>query len=268
MFSNRELAQRLERTEGSACVEFARAHGGAEWMECDGVHAVFDGLDSPITQSFGLGLSDAFTAESLDAIENFFFERGSAAVHEVSPLAGLPTLELLWARRYRPVEISSVLYRSVHAVEAQTAADIQVRVANAADQELWTSVSAMGWGHEHPELLAFIRSTMGVCFTRDGSVSFLAEIDGRPGAAAGLCIHEGAALFAGAATIPELRRRGMQRALLQERLRYASEQGCQIAMIAAEAGSNSQRNAEREGFRIAYTRMKWRLSAGETQLTG
>jgi hypothetical protein len=26
-----------------------------------------------------------------------------------------------------------------------------------------------------------------------------------------------------------------------------------------EAGSQSQRNAERTGFRIAYTRMKWRL---------
>jgi len=31
-------------------------------------------------------------------------------------------------------------------------------------------------------------------------------------------------------------------------------------MIVANAGSNSQRNAEREGFRIAYTRTKWRLS--------
>jgi hypothetical protein len=29
----------------------------------------------------------------------------------------------------------------------------------------------------------------------------------------------------------------------------------------AEAGSNSQRNAERKGFRVAYTRMKWRLFA-------
>jgi hypothetical protein len=27
----------------------------------------------------------------------------------------------------------------------------------------------------------------------------------------------------------------------------------------AEAGSNSQRNAERKGFRIAYTHTKWRL---------
>jgi hypothetical protein len=31
-------------------------------------------------------------------------------------------------------------------------------------------------------------------------------------------------------------------------------------MVAA-AGSDSQRNAERKGFRIAYTRAKWRLSS-------
>ena len=31
-------------------------------------------------------------------------------------------------------------------------------------------------------------------------------------------------------------------------------------MMVAEAGSESQRNAGRKGFRIAYTRMKWQLS--------
>jgi hypothetical protein len=31
-------------------------------------------------------------------------------------------------------------------------------------------------------------------------------------------------------------------------------------MMVAEAGGESQRNAERKGFRIAYTRTKWRLA--------
>jgi hypothetical protein len=43
-------------------------------------------------------------------------------------------------------------------------------------------------------------------------------------------------------------------------MRYAFEHGCDLAMMVAEAGSDSQRNAERQGFRIAYTRMKWRLA--------
>jgi hypothetical protein len=56
-----------------------------------------------------------------------------------------------------------------------------------------------------------------------------------------------------------MRRRGLQGALLQERMRYAAEHGCDLAMMVAEAGSNSQRNAERKGFRVAYTRLKWKL---------
>ena len=46
---------------------------------------------------------------------------------------------------------------------------------------------------------------------------------------------------------------------LGRELRYAFEHGYRLAMMVAEAGSQSQRNAERKGFRIAYTRTKWRL---------
>jgi GNAT superfamily N-acetyltransferase len=76
-----------------------------------------------------------------------------------------------------------------------------------------------------------------------------------------LCLHDGVALFSGSATLPTMRRRGLQTALLEARLRYAHEHGCDLAMMVAEAGSQSQRNAERRGFQVAYTRTKWRLSA-------
>jgi hypothetical protein len=56
-----------------------------------------------------------------------------------------------------------------------------------------------------------------------------------------------------------MRRRGLQSALIRARMRYAAEHGCDLAMLVAEPGSHSQRNAERRGFRIAYTRTKWRL---------
>jgi hypothetical protein len=42
-------------------------------------------------------------------------------------------------------------------------------------------------------------------------------------------------------------------------MRYAVEHGCDIAMMVTLPGSDSQRNAERKGFRIAYTRTKWQL---------
>ena len=58
VFADLDLAKRLERTEGRSCLGFAevRSHlhpeSGAIWMECAGAYAVFDGIDSPVTQSF------------------------------------------------------------------------------------------------------------------------------------------------------------------------------------------------------------------------
>ncbi len=259
LFSDLALSRRLERAEGYACMQFAAARrrlfpdSGAEWMECAGAYAVFDGVDSPVTQTFGLGVFEELNAGALDSIEKFFLERGAQVDHEVSPLAGVAALSLLCARQYRPIEISSVMYRAVEHADFETAPHIRVRVTGPEEAKLWVDVSARGWG--------FTLSDFGaICAAREDSPCFLAEIDGEAGAAGALSIHDGVALFAGGATVPEMRRRGLQGALLEERMRYAFEHGCDLAMMVAEAGGESQRNAERKGFRIAYTRTKWRLT--------
>ncbi len=267
VFSDLALAKRLERAEGRACVEVAEARrrlfpaSGAEWMECAGAYAVFDGIGSPVTQSFGLGLFEEPSAASLDALETFFLDRGAEVAHEVSPLAGVAALDLLCARRYRPMEISSVMYRPVEKPAAGERDDIRVRVAGPEEAQLWAHINARGWTHEHPELVDFLRENGAISAARERCPCFLAELDGTPGAAGALCLHDGVALFAGAATVPESRRRGLQGALLEARMRYAFDHGCDLAMMVAEAGGESQCNAERKGFRIAYTRIKWRLFA-------
>jgi hypothetical protein len=40
--------------------------------------------------------------------------------------------------------------------------------------------------------------------------------------------------------------------------RFVEARGCDLALMGAAPGSGSQRNAERNGFRIAYTRLKWK----------
>jgi GNAT superfamily N-acetyltransferase len=234
---------------------------GSEWMECSGAYAVFDGIGSPLTQTFGLGLFEELNAAKLDVIERFFMDRGAQVDHEVSPFAGVAALSLLCARRYRPIEISNVMCRSTENPAAEELNNIGVRVTSPQDAQLWTDTIAKGWTHEHPELLDFILESMAIYSAREQSPCFLAEIDGQAGAGGSLWIHEGVALFAGAATIPEMRGRGLQAALLRERMRYAFGHGCDLAMMVVEAGSNSQRNAERKGFQIAYTRIEWRLSS-------
>ena len=264
-FADHALSRRLERAEAHACAQFAEARrrffpeSGATWIECAGAYAVFDGVDSPITQTFGLGMFEELKPETLDTIERFFRESNAPVFHEVSPHAGVEALTLLCNRNYRPVEISNVLYRMVERPAADPGKEIRVRVTGAEEAPLWTEISARGWSHEHPELYDFISQIGGISSARKDSVCFLAEVDGQPGAAGVLCLHGGVALFGGAATVPELRRKGLQTALLRERMRYAADQGCDLAMMVTLPGSESQRNAERRGFHVAYTRIKWQL---------
>lgn len=261
VFADLLLARRLERAEASACARFAEARrrispeSGAAWMECAGAYAVFDTVDSPVTQCFGLGMFAPVTPAALNEVERFFRDRGAQVDLEVSPLAGVAALDLLCSRGYRPIEVSSVLYQPV----IPQSCPGNVRAMSPSEAGLWSQVSARGWAADHPELENFLLDFGALLATREGSVCFLAEAEGVPGAAGALSLHEGVALFAGASTIRELRRRGLQAALLQARMHYAAEQGCDLAMMVAEAGSGSQRNAERQGFRIAYTRTKWRL---------
>ena len=119
LFANLELAKRLEAAEAYSCEQFAVARkrmfpeSTSEWMKCAGATVVFDGIDAPTTQTFGLGLFEEPTPIALDQIEQFFLNRGAEVMHEVSPFAGIATLDLLCSRGYRPFEISSVLYRAV-----------------------------------------------------------------------------------------------------------------------------------------------------------
>jgi hypothetical protein len=244
LFSDLALSRRLERAEGHACMRFAAARRqlfpelGAAWIECGGGLAVFDGVDSPVTQSFGLGIFEELTDEVLDAVERFF-ERGTAADLEVSPFAGVAALGRLCRRNYQPVEVSSVLYRAVEQPGPNPAGNIQVRIAGPEESGLWSEVNARAWSHDHPELLEFLRRAGAISIAREHNVAFLAEVQGEVGAAASLCLHEGVALFGGAATVPELRRLGLQRALMQERMRYAFSRNCDVAMMVAEPGSDS-----------------------------
>lgn len=264
LFSDLSLARSTERTEGSINASFveARARLYPELSACaaefDGTQALFDGPGSPMTQTFGLGLFEPLDETTLDRVERFFFERGADVYHEVSPLAGAAAFGLLGARGYRVVELTSVLVQSLAGERAEPTlpAGLRVRPAAETDADLWIQTSVTGWG-ERKELSDHIRNIAQVAFRNARVTSFFVERDGRPIATGALGIHEKTALLAGASTIPEERGKGAQRALLEARLLEARRRGCEVAVMGAEPGSTSQRNAQRNGFQIAYTRVKW-----------
>ncbi len=271
MFADLELARRLERQEAVGGARFVEARNrlspdaGAQWIEVGGVYAMFDGPASPITQTFGLGLFTESTAADLDRLESFFQERGAPTCHEVSPLAGVPVADLLTQRGYRPIEFTNVMYQPLPPAGASPDPPnprLRARLMVEGEEELWARISARGWV-EQPEFTEFLLGIGRVMASSDGLLAFFAHLDGAPVAAGVLRCHEGVALFGGACTVPEARRQGAQRALFEIRMNMAVAQGCDLGMICAQPGSASQRNAERQGFRIAYTRIKWKLTPKE-----
>ena len=63
-----------------------------------------------------------------------------------------------------------------------------------------------------------------------------------------------ATLFADS-TATRYRRRGLQRDLISVRLKEAHARSCDLATASVSPGSISQRNYERAGFQVAYTKI-------------
>lgn len=255
------LARRLERAEAmanAASVESRRAvepDGGAGWIEVAAAYAMYDHPASPLTQTFGAGLFDAFREREFEAVEKFFAERGAPTNHEVCSFAAPETLSLLSARGYSPIEASVVLIRATEAASEESR--ISVRPTVAPEAGMWSRTAAEGWATDMPEARAFLESLGEVMARARGVTCFVAELDGRPIATGSLSIQNGVALLAGASTVPAARRQGAQQALFRARLDHARARGIELAMVVTQPGSASRRNAERQGFRPVYTRSKW-----------
>lgn len=268
IYADLDLSRRLELTEARSNADFVEARAkmfpssGAEWIDVAGTYAMFDGIESPSTQTFGLGVFDEVTNHDLDQIEAFFKERNAPVLHEISPLADASLFALLSERGYQPLEFTNVMYRQF---EPETNLGVSVnpkistRIIEAGEEKLWAKTSANGWVTEMPEYFDFMSEFGEIGASCAGARSFFAEIENQSIATGSLFVFDDVALLAGASPVPEGRRQGAQFALLDARLRYAAEYGCTIAMMGASPGSQSQRNAEKNNFRIAYTRTKWQL---------
>jgi GNAT superfamily N-acetyltransferase len=258
------LSRQFERAEAHANRRFVESRArqqpevGACWIEAGGAYAMFDGVGSPTTQTFGLGVFEPVTGATLDVIEPFFTSRGSDVFHEVSPLAEPATLLMLSDRGYRPCELTSILFQPLPSKTtlALPASSITARLSGPDEVERWAELAKAGWS-DFPEFREFMAEFTAVATGTEDAHRFLAFDGDTPIATGSLSVHGSVALLAGASTVPEARGRGAQRMLLAARLGFAASLGCTLATMGAAPGSRSQKNAERSGFHIAYTRIKW-----------
>ncbi|HEY4838595.1 MAG TPA: GNAT family N-acetyltransferase [Candidatus Acidoferrales bacterium] len=267
LFVDSTLARRLEmaEAEGGASCGFALAREKLESGACvetiAGGRAVFTGVGSPITQATGIGLDGAVTAEEFSRLENFFFRRGADVNVETSPYADA-SLFLHYAKNnYCATEFTSVLVRRVGGPlqsinSGNGSKGVEIERAEETQLDLWVRTVCTGFAEHHavtPELLEVMRLFGGA----SGATLYLARVDGNVAGGGALFVRDGIAGLFGASTLVEFRRRGVQRELIRVRMEAAQKAGCEIALTFARPGSISERNILRNGFAVAYTRMKF-----------
>ena len=262
-FVDKALARRFEACEEMPQVLYARVFqktrpeiGAAEEEICGG-HMIFAGVGSPIGRATALGLDCAFTEEDLDRVEEFYRFHEAPAQVDLCPLHEATVFEMFKQRGYGIAELNNVLYRRLDPTEIfpDPPADCQIRRGRPEEaRELGGIVERAFFPEGAPE--AF-RDLLTPLYQMEGALTFAASVDGKAVACgAGLRIPEHR-IFAicGAGTVAEFRGRGLQTALLQARLAAAAEPGCEYAVVVTQGGTPSQRNCERLGFRVAYSKV-------------
>jgi len=249
-------------------VRYARAHQKlhpalpVQVEPLAGGYLIYTGDGMPINRAVGLGVHGPVSAVDLDLAEQFYQRRNLPPRIDACPLADGSLLELLNLRGYRLEKFYSVLLYSLSepalsefGMPESVPAGICVRISQAGpdDAGLWLKTVAQGF----EEMDVPTQATLDILapnFYTSHAACFFAWIDGQPAGGGGMYVHEGVAEFGGASTRPEFRRQGVQTALLYARLAAARAQGCDLAMALTSPGSASQRNIERVGFRLAYTK--------------
>jgi GNAT superfamily N-acetyltransferase len=260
-----DLARRIELAEAQAAVACAETSDGTPVdgravMSIAGGFAVYCGPNSPITQAVGLGLSGPVSEQEFERLEQFYRSRQEPVRVEICPLADVSLIEQFGGNGYRVTEFSNVMARSLadwnDCRDQSAVEDVVIEKVGEKQMEIWTLTVAQGFSDNFP-VTQEILNVMKTFGSGPAVTCFLARIGGEIAGGATLSMRDGVAGLFGASTLPAFRRRGVQTALLRERLNRAASAGCDLAACLTRPASGSQRNVIRENFTVLYTRVKF-----------
>lgn len=266
MFCGTDLARRIEAAEATlivAATDAARARGA--WgltLPIAGGFACAAEAGSPMNKVVGLGFGGDVEPAILDGVEQTLADLGVPVQVELSNLADPGVAALLTGRGYRLVGFENVLGQALPASAAPGSGDnIDVRRGGSGEIDTWIDAVVEGFAHpddvgvaSHEEFPRDVVAKAERDFEKAGAVAYLAFCDGAVAGGGGMRITDGVAQLTGAATVPAARRRGVQAALLAKRLDDAVTAGCDLAVVTTAPGSTSQKNVQRRGFQLLYTR--------------
>jgi hypothetical protein len=252
-FAGLSLARRIEAAEAANARGCTAMYPEAAVLEVAGGCAIFAGVDSPLSNAVALGLNGPVSEDEINALENFFRCRGARVTVDFCPLADPVFLHALSRRGYRVTEFNNVLAKRLAGTEIAFTPRIRRALPDEAD--LWSYTVGRGF-FEQPQLTTQEMDVGRAIFAMPSAMCYLSvAAHGESAGGAASAIYNGLATLFADSTITRFRNLGLQRELIAARLNEALAQGCDMATASTEAGSASQRNYERMGFEVAYTKV-------------
>jgi len=211
----------------------------------------------------GLGLDGPVEPREFDELIAFYEERGIEPRVEVCPFAHESLLRALADRRFVVRRFLMVLYRSVSETERfvppfQAPSGLRIEPIDPTDAaaiEDFGRTWVVGFESKGPERIAETMRSARRAVESEGTICVRAMLDGRCVGAGGVEIDGALASLFGVAVAPDMRRKGIQLAMLSWRLRRARELCATVATIESSPGASTESNAMRMGFRVAYTKV-------------
>ncbi len=256
-----EIARLEEGRLGRALPEIAdesRAVGGGvasratpgSWLN----YAVNVGMHGPVDRA------------EVEDVTRWYEAAGTEPRFEVCPYADGSLVEALAALGYVPRVFESVLFRELREREEYATVwprpdGLEVRVLDPSDAAatralLEVIVPAFFAEGIEPAESDYDVAARSVRHPRTLTVAaYMGDVCVGGGA---MDLGEASAALFGLAVHTDYRRRGIQQALIAERLRIARERGARLATIGCRTGqepSGTERNARRMGFQVAYTKV-------------
>jgi GNAT superfamily N-acetyltransferase len=209
------------------------------------------------------GLAGPVGDDELDALVEFYRGREVPAAVELCPYVDPGLIEGLASRGFVLREFKQLFHRSLQTRESLPSPPLgwpaklevcEVDRGSPSEIELCVRVSMSGFfapGQTIPDAVVDVgRRSIGLGRTR----AYVAMVDGQPAGAGSMDLDDEVAHLNGTSVLPEFRQRGVQQALMLTRLARAREHGCEIATIGSRPGTSTERNAQRLGFGVAYSK--------------
>lgn len=222
-----------------------------------------------LNHTTGFGMDGPVTSIDLALIQSISTRKGVTPEIDLCSLAHPTALQVLTSSCWTVNGFLNAYAYALHDLDYSASgvtSDIQIHKAQEDQMEDFVRSSVQGFkdGGRPLDLLCLLAESAA---NRKDTTIYLATQNGVIIGSGGMAVIDTdigpiAHLYIDS-TLPSWRGRGVHAALIHARIQDARECGCVLATLETRPGSGSSRNAERMGFKLAYTKSTFTPSSRE-----